>query len=314
MNAATTGYLSSSQRQRWGQHDHAHSSHHNVLANAHEGHENGHPLSHKIIFWGGLAALGLVIAPHLLPAIGIGEGVADFVGPVCFPGDPAGSGAAGWVGNFLKDTVPFIGEELAKGGWVTALTSASVGIGGVLLGNFIGKREDESRFIKWGTVIKVAALATSFFVSLPALLPALAMGISFMGGLGLQGAESLFGMDAIEASTMRNDLVNNVVDFVGTAPASTGGISSGLSSTSTIWAHLVTCGGTVGALNFASKKAVEPVHSPSHSMTLPDAYASKQPASNTLSDTMAAPTTKVHDAVHHEKLSPQLSAKLAAIA
>lgn len=223
-----------------------------AAANAHK----AHPLSHKLLFWGGLAAVGIVIAPHILPLMGVGELLAEDSLSACFPTTGDGTGLAGGVADLFKNYVPVIGEELAKGGWATALTSSAIGIGGVLLGNFMNKKEDGTHSIKWGTVIKYAALATSLLVSLPALLPALSAGISFLGGLALEGASKLGIIANANLAGTIETFKNAVTGFFGTLPGTGAAVTGGVSSLSALWPHILTCGGVVGSLNFAAKKAI----------------------------------------------------------
>ena len=130
----------------------------------------------------GTVAVGaaIVLAPHILPSLGVGGAdLAEEAGLILHH-DP--TGVAGTI-NGVLGTVPLIGTELAKGGLFTAFTSASVGLGGIWLSRFMEKKEDGSKRIKWSKIIRYGALATSARVALPTVLTALGTGIIYLSML-----------------------------------------------------------------------------------------------------------------------------------
>lgn len=134
---------------------------------------------------GGIAVGATVmLAPHVLPVLGIGtEEAANSAMFVLHSSmETGGSGVAGVINTALS-AVPVIGAKLAEGGLFNAAATATVGIGGVLLGQFISKREDGSKRIKWGNVIKYAALITSAMIALPTVLTGISTGLIYLSTL-----------------------------------------------------------------------------------------------------------------------------------
>ena len=127
------------------------------------------------------AGAAVILAPVVLPALDIGTETmaddADFLLHTVI--DKGGGGPAGTI-NHVLSSVPVVGAKLAEGGLFNAAATATIGMGGVLLGNFIARREDGSKRIKWGKIIKYAALATSAIVALPTVLTALTTGIAYL--------------------------------------------------------------------------------------------------------------------------------------
>jgi hypothetical protein len=122
----------------------------------------------------------VILAPHILPALGVGgEDLAEEAGTILHH---APTGIAGSINSVLGN-VPLIGAELAKGGLFTAFTSATAGLGGIALSQFMEKKEDGSKGIKWSKVIRYGALATSALIALPTVLTALGTGIIYLSML-----------------------------------------------------------------------------------------------------------------------------------
>jgi hypothetical protein len=130
----------------------------------------------------GAVAVGatVILAPHILPSLGVGgEDLAEQAGLILHH-EP--TGIAGSINSVLA-SVPLIGAELAKGGLFTAFTSATAGLGGIALSQFMEKNEDGSKNIKWSKVIRYGALATSALIALPTVLTALGTGIIYLSML-----------------------------------------------------------------------------------------------------------------------------------
>lgn len=195
--------------------------------------ENHH---HNFAKWLAIAtavtAGAIIVAPYVLPLAGIGEGedIVNIMTAIHNNPSVPGTGLAGFINKGLG-AVPLIGETLAKGSIATALISGGVGIGGVLLGRYIGKRENGKHYVKWGNVISTAALLTSAIIALPTALTSITAGITFLASLA--GPE----MSGAALTMLRST--------VGVAN-SEGLTSGGLSAASLAVPHLLTCG--TGAL------------------------------------------------------------------
>lgn len=143
---------------------------------------------------GGISAITL--APYVLPLLGIGsaEKTSDIMHFMGGPDSVAyGTGLAGAVqsgiasipliGGALTSAAPvsLLGMTIASGALVTMAATATLGIGGVLLANWMEKHEDpHAKGIRWSKVIRFAALATSALVALPGILGGISVGISFL--------------------------------------------------------------------------------------------------------------------------------------
>ena len=139
-----------------------------------------------------LAAGAIILSPYLLPLVGIGTSelaVETMSAMHQTSSDSLGSGLAGMINSGL-DKIPLIGETIAKGGLAPAIASGIVGVGGVLLARYVGKREDGKHFIKWGKVIATAAVLTSALIALPSILTGISAGIAFLAGLASNASAS----------------------------------------------------------------------------------------------------------------------------
>lgn len=179
---------------------------------------------------GGMAVgAAVILAPHILPAIGIGS--VDMAEESMFilhtSAEAGGTGVAGALNRSLA-AVPLIGEKLAAGGLFNAAATATVGIGGVLLGNFIAKREDGSKRIKWGNVIKYAALATSAMIALPTVLTALSTGLIFLSTLGSNIDFALSVISTVDKTLGTAGVLDNAL--------------MGFSGVAAVIPHFLTCG------------------------------------------------------------------------
>lgn len=128
------------------------------------------------------AAIGggaIMLAPHVLPAIGIGSETLAANSETMLHG---ASGLAGGV-NYLLSGVPVVGPQLAEGGLFNAALCGVVGIGGVVLGNHLIKKEAGKEGISWGKLIEYAALATSALIALPTVLSSISSGILYLSQL-----------------------------------------------------------------------------------------------------------------------------------
>lgn len=162
-----------------------------------------------------------MLAPYYLPLLGIGseqtrlqaEGLLHLheAGP--------GTGLAGSV-NGLLSSLPILGPTLAAGGIPPILISAAIGIGGVMLANWMEKRETPTATIRWSKVIRTASLATSALIALPSILT----GLSF----GLTHIALAFGDDGT--------IVNRLMTGIGVS-----GHATATSAISAVLPHLLLC-------------------------------------------------------------------------
>lgn len=182
---------------------------------------------HDLMLKSGIAASGVIVAPYIGDALKLSStSVHDIMHSL--HGGGYGTGLAGGINSMLA-SVPVIGETLAEGGIATAGTSGLIGIGGVLLGNYIEKhRKDEDKDKpNWGKIIKYAALTTSALIALPSILTGLSVGISYIASLaGAEAAASAIG--AVSGTIGAIGEMNHM--------SAAGGIGSMLT-------HIITCGG-----------------------------------------------------------------------
>lgn len=189
-----------------------------------------------------IGAAAVVLAPHILPVLGIGGasagealGLAEEAG-VVLGHSGAASGLAGSI-NGVLGAVPLIGEKLAEGGFFTAAVAGITGIGGVLLSNFVAHKEDGTSSVQWSKVIKYAALATSALIALPTALTSLGTGLIYLATL------------AKGAGLLSPAAVSHVMTTVGATLGTIGGAAHsammGISGLAGVIPHFLTCGMTM---------------------------------------------------------------------
>ena len=179
----------------------------------------------------GVIGAGIILAPHILPALGATSPELAEEAALMIHNNP--TGMAGAINSALA-LIPGIGGKLAAGGLFTAGVSAFTGIGGVLLGQFLENKEDGTKGIKWGTVIKYGALITSALIAMPAILTALGTGIIYCG------------MALSEAGILTTAASNSIIANVAKTLGSVGGAYShnlfGLEGISAVLPHFLCCG------------------------------------------------------------------------
>lgn len=136
------------------------------------------------------------------------------------------TGLAGTLSRALG-AIPGVGPYLIAGTWSSVLASAGIGIGGLLLGSFIGRKFDHAGGIHWGAVIRNAALATSILIALPGLLSGLSIGLTFLS--------YTLGNSAVAASVF--GVTNATLGMLGSSTAS--GIFTSVGS---FMPHFLSCG------------------------------------------------------------------------
>jgi hypothetical protein len=199
-----------------------------------------------LLLKGGLATSGIIIAPYVGDAIGISAKTVPEIMEVMH-GHGLGSGIAGSI-NSLLSNIPYIGETLSSGSMATTAASGIIGIGGILLGNYLEKKHHREDGISWGKIIKYSALTTSILIALPSILTGLSVGLSYLAAFAGSG---------VIASALTS--VAGALGSIGGMNVAAAGAGIGSALT-----HLITCGGA--ALSVAGAiyidKATEPANEP----------------------------------------------------
>ena len=188
----------------------------------HNHEEHTSSLGHKLLLGGGLGTAAIVAAPYIGNLFHLGKTVDD----VMMPSFHMASGLALSVNNLLGK-VPVIGSYLATGGIESAAISGVLGIGGMLLGNYIEKNYDKEGEIPWGKIIKYACLTTSILIALPSLLTGISVGLSYLAGF----TPFLPEFNTIIAGTL------------GSMGMSHGAAAGAIGGFGTLLTHFFTCGG-----------------------------------------------------------------------
>lgn len=198
-----------------------------------------------------LAAGAVIIAPYVLPALGMGGG--EDIGTImsALHNNPAvaGEGLAGFINKGLG-AIPLIGETIAEGSLKTALISGALGAGGMILNRYLGKRDNGSHYVKWGKVLATSAMVASALIALPTVLTGITAGLTFLASAVDNGLAS-------EALTV----LRKTIGYANSESLA----SASLSGASLAVPHLLTCGaGAVPAiLSFGLKHAGDD-HTKSH--------------------------------------------------
>ncbi len=199
-----------------------------------------------------IATSTLIAAPYILPFLGIGSldktntimhAIGGHSSVDALTGIPSsyGTGIAGFIQSSLAQipfigsaltslapvTIPGIGVSIASGTLVSFGAIAVIGIGGVLLANWLERRESPSQKFRASTVIRSIALTTSVLIALPSILSGLSLAIAFlafsMGGYAVAN-HTILGLQATLGAT-----------------AMAHGAAGGLLAATL--PHLITCGG-----------------------------------------------------------------------
>jgi hypothetical protein len=193
---------------------------------------NKHASNHTLHRWelGLVATAAAVIsAPFVGPLVNFGDAsLASRVANVC--GTTSGGLAQGIEG--LLSSTPLVGGMLVGFGWGPSIISGVIGIGGVMLGDYIHRHYDKKGQIQWGTIIKYTALTTSFLIALPSVLSGISMGLMFLADAG---ASLVSSNAAYAASEWARQALEGTIGFSGfthTAPTGLAGLAP----------HLFTCG------------------------------------------------------------------------
>lgn len=202
---------------------------------AHAGHAS-HGISRVLTglaIGGAVTGAAIILAPHVLPLVGIGTtAVAQDAFFALHTYEASTATLAGFLNHGLA-AVPLIGGKLAEGGLFNAAATAITGIGGVLLGNFICKKEGGTKRFSLGKAIKYAALFTSAMIALPTVLTGLGAGLIYLARV------------SAEAGLLATATAKSVIGWVGGTLGTIGyteGSTLGLSGLAATLPHLITCG------------------------------------------------------------------------
>ncbi len=176
-----------------------------------------------------VAAVAVAASPFVFPLFGVGELDSQQAFDLCTTNKA--TGLAGWSSNLLS-YIPYVGETLAKGGIWNGVAGGAIGLSGTWIA---GKMQDSKSDCtqKWGTALRVASLVTTALIALPALLPALSMGVNFLSFV-FSGPSTEFTNDMVRFS-------ETVIGKLGEAGAM-GASSSGAAFSSLLVPHLLSCG------------------------------------------------------------------------
>ena len=163
----------------------------------------------------------VILAPYVLPHLGIS-------GTVFCPPHMEFTGIAGAIHNAIN-AVPVIGSIIAKGEIGGALITGAIGIGGVLLGNFLEKKQNGTNGVNWGKVIRYAAITTTMLIAMPTVLTGVTAGLVYL--------TSAF------APSLTQSAITFLTGTVGSVCSmSSSGLSSSAAPISMGLSHLLSCG------------------------------------------------------------------------
>lgn len=170
----------------------------------------------------------LIAAPYVLPALGIGTTAAATAATDAFHAHniAEGTGVAGFLAGGISH-IPLVGASLAAGGWATVAASSVIGLGGILLSNWLKNREHEGDF-PWSKIIRYTALGTSMLISLPSLLTGIAISTTFLANFLIDDPATMHTLISGLSSTLGSASMEHM--------ASSGGIFA------TLLPHLLSCG------------------------------------------------------------------------
>jgi len=186
-----------------------------------------------VLALGGAALVaGIVLAPYVAPAIGLGNLDTAESALMAMHNGATGSGLAGGLSEAIS-YIPLIGSELAKGGAFNIIATAVTGLGGVLLGNWMSKNHQGKEGIDWGKVVKWSALATSALIAMPSILAGISNGLAYI-------MQELVSNNVLQPE-FGEKLVAGILSTIGVTayqePA-----KMGLTGAAVTLPHLLTCG------------------------------------------------------------------------
>ncbi len=205
-----------------------HTDHNSINEQGHRNNSNHeHSNAHDYLLKSGLTTSGVIIAPYIGDALNLSSTTVPEI-MHAFHGAGHGTGLAGSINSLLAD-FPVVGEAITAGSFTTAVSSGVIGIGGVLLGNYIEEKNNKNNEnkIPWGKIIKYTALATSVIIALPSILTGISVGITYLSSF--IGTEAMSSVIPALAGTLGS---------VGEMHIANAGAGIG-----SILSHIITCGG-----------------------------------------------------------------------
>ncbi len=197
---------------------------------------HAHPLHHKLTLGFALTSSALSLLPYLFTGLGIEPySTLTKAEQVIHPHNQIGGyGIAGIINEGLSG-IPLIGQSIATGTFFPLLASGFVGIGGVLIANWLEKKVSKEN--SWPKIIKSLSLFTSAMIALPSLLTGLSTGLAFFGlMMGDNGTFAGF--------------IQNTIGAIGNHSGAVGAVGASLP-------HLLLCGASlipVGAAYWLGEK------------------------------------------------------------
>lgn len=177
----------------------------------------------NIAIIGGVVA-GVILAPYVLPALGLGTFSVAQGALTALHTFTEGSGLAALATQAISH-IPLVGASLAKGGFFNAFMSGGMGLAAVFGYEML---PNNSIVRGLGKMVKYGLLATSALIALPATITGISNGLIYLasefGGAGL--AQSV---------------AEIVAHTLGTIPFSEAAVH-GASTVAGLMPHLATCG------------------------------------------------------------------------
>lgn len=195
-----------------------------------------HHSSHRWQLGAVLGLGGLIAAPYVLSALG----TKTQIGPIMdllHSAEPSviGSGFAASVSNTIGH-IPLIGHALATNPYVSFAATAGLSIGGMLLANYLEKRERNlpAGAIHWSKVVRYASLATSLLIALPSILTGITASLTFFAF-------------CIGSAAFGSSILGKLSATIGAID-----MNMGTSALAVSLPHLVTCGAAILPLGIRS--------------------------------------------------------------
>ncbi|MFO1241660.1 MAG: hypothetical protein U1E36_00415 [Rickettsiales bacterium] len=198
---------------------------------------------HYTLIGSGVLATAIAVTPFVLPGLGFGMNLnggnleQEIAFAHCGGGAPTGlAGAASHAVSYI----PFIGDTLAKGGILNAVAAGITALGGLKIANWLKEAVPQAGWITWSGTVKALTIATTALIALPAILPAISMGIDYLSILA--------GNSWHDDPVYYRDYTQPVIDTIGKL-GKEGVMAGGIGAASSlVVSHLLACGvGIAGA-------------------------------------------------------------------
>lgn len=233
---------------------------------------------HFTLIGSGVLATAIAVAPFILPGLGVGMewGNSTLEQTIAFDNCSTGpaTGLAGWASNIVS-YIPFAGETLAKGGILNAVVAGGVLWGGNKVSDWIKEDEPQAGWISWSGLTKILTIATTALIALPAILPAISMGIDYLSIL----AGNSFHGEYTYYDGYTKPFVN-ALGKLGESGAMSSGVLGASGASSLLVSHLLACGvGIAGTSATIAAGAAQHAASPATSVATREAL--RQPMQQT---------------------------------